>query len=113
MNQPVSPCSITTRMPAMTLVVAFWPPARRSHRPFRDEPADTQPAASAGSPGDHVSFFVLGKSWNFTQDVSGDLSLIDMGFFAEIFKLAGGEVTDARMQLVAEGSEPIPVRTRG
>ncbi|MDJ0928108.1 MAG: hypothetical protein QNJ73_10715 [Gammaproteobacteria bacterium] len=76
--------------------------------PPADEPAATaEPMASAGSPGDHVSFFVLGKSWNFTQTADGVLNLIDMGFFAEIFKLAGGEVADARMQLTAPGSEPI------
>lgn len=75
--------------------------------PAPDEPVAAAPAASAGSPGDHVSFFVIGKSSNARQSVTGELSLIDMGFFAEIFKLAGGDVSDAQMQLVAAGSEPI------
>jgi hypothetical protein len=81
--------------------------------PAPDKPVAAAPAASAGSPGDHVSFFVIGKSSNARQSVTGELSLIDMGFFAEIFKLAGGEVTDAQMQLVAEGSEPIPFDREG
>ena len=74
---------------------------------------DASSAATEGSPGDHVSFFVIGKSWTFDQNDDGKLTLNDMGYFSEIFKIAGGEVTDAWMQLQEPGSEPIPFDSEG
>lgn len=77
-------------------------------------PAATGEAdVSVGSPGDHVSFFVIGKSWNFDQDSDGQLALVDMGYFAEIFKTAGGEVSAAFTQLDAPDAEPIPFDDEG
>jgi hypothetical protein len=68
-----------------------------------------EPAAEpAGSPGDHVKFFVIGKSWHYEQDVAGEVTLVDLGYFAEIFKTVEGVASDARMQLEQPGSEPIP-----
>jgi hypothetical protein len=81
-----------------------------------DSSADAETAEAetpTASPGDHVSFFVIGKSWNFDQDSAGNLNLVDMGYFAEIFKTAGGEVSDAFMQLDAPGAEPIPFDDEG
>ncbi len=85
-----------------------------------EPPAPATPAAPtaeadtpARSPGDHVSFFVIGKSWNFDQDSGGNLNLVDLGYFAEIFKTAGGEVSEAFMQLDAPGAEPIPFDHEG
>jgi hypothetical protein len=81
--------------------------------PTAEEPPAAAAPAEAGAPGDHVSFFVIGKSWHFDQTPSGALNLIDLGYFAEIFKIAGGEVSDAFMRLDAPGSEPIPFDREG
>jgi len=65
----------------------------------------TTPAAS---PGDNVSFFVIGKTWHFQQDSSGVHGPNDVHYFAEIFSKAGGHVSDGSMRLLAPGAEPIP-----
>ena len=81
--------------------------------PVAPGPSSPPAEATVASPGDHVSFFVIGKSWNFDQDSAGKLTLVDMGYFTEIFKTAGGEVSDAFMQLDAPGAEPIPFDEEG
>ena len=95
------------------VLMLFGCAEEKSHLPPAEEPAaDTTPEIT-GSPGDHVSFFVIGKSWQFDQHGAGELNLIDLGYFAEIFKVAGGEVSDAWMQLQVEGAEPIPFDREG
>ena len=64
--------------------------------------------APAASPGDNVSFFVIGKTWHFQQDSSGVHGPNDVHYFAEIFSKAGGQVSDGSMRLLAPGAEPIP-----
>jgi len=64
--------------------------------------------ASAGLPGNNVSFFVIGKTWHFQQDSSGLHGPNDVHYFAEIFSKAGGQVSDGSMRLLAPGTEPIP-----
>lgn len=71
------------------------------------------PLSESGSITDHVTFFVLGKSWNFNQDSSRALSFIDMGYFAEIFLAPGGTVTKAYFQLQHPGAERIPFDSDG
>lgn len=68
---------------------------------------------TAAEAGNHVSFFVVGKSWNFDQDTAGALKLVDLAYFAEIFKTADGTVTDAFMQRNAPGSAPIAFDDEG
>lgn len=65
-------------------------------------------AAPVASPGDNVSFFVLGKTWHFKQDSGGLHETYDVHYFAEVFLKAGGEASDASMRLLAPGAEPIP-----
>ncbi len=67
-----------------------------------------QTQVPTASPGDHVSFFVIGKSWNFDQNADGELELVDLGYFAEIFKTPGGVASDANMRLQASAAEAIP-----
>lgn len=59
-------------------------------------------ASSAGSlqgQADYVSFLVMGKTTNHRQATSGDLSLLNYHFFAEIFPKHGeGEVTEALLR---------------
>ena len=66
-----------------------------------------------GSISEHVTFFVLGKSWHFNQDATNALSLIDMGYFAEIFLAPGGTVTEAHFQLQQPGADRIPFDSEG
>jgi len=87
-----------------TGLVAAWIAASVAACAGKAEPS----AEPAGSPGDHVKFFVIGKSWHYEQDVAGELALVDLGYFAEIFKTVDGVASDARMQLRQPGSEPIP-----
>ena len=101
-----------TYFPWLVLML-FGCAEERSHLPPADELAVDTPPAMTESPGDHVSFFVIGKSWQFDQHGAGELNLIDLGYFAEIFKVAGGEVSDAWMQLQVEGAEPIPFDREG
>jgi hypothetical protein len=92
----------------VTGLVAAWLAASAVGCAGKQEPG-TEPAAEpSGSPGDHVKFFVIGKSWHYEQDVAGELSLVDLGYFAEIFKTVDGRASDATMQLQQPGSEPIP-----
>jgi len=65
-------------------------------------------AAHASSPGDSVSFFVLGKTWHFQQDAAGVHGPNDVHYFGEIFTKAGGKVSNASMRLLAPGAQPIP-----
>jgi hypothetical protein len=77
-------------------------------------PAPEQTAVeAAASPGDHVSFFVIGKAASFDQDAAGNVTLVDVGYFGEIFKTVDGEVTDASMRLDAPGAKPIPYDDEG
>ncbi len=68
-------------------------------------PAAAQPTAS---PGDSVSFFVLGKTWHFQQEAAGLIGPNDIHYFAEIFSKAGGGMSEGSMRLLAPGAEPIP-----
>jgi hypothetical protein len=65
-------------------------------------------AAPAFSPGDNVSFFVLGKTWHFQQDATGVHGPNDVHYFSEIFTKAGGKMGNASMRLLNPGAEPIP-----
>jgi len=67
-----------------------------------------QSAVTSGSPGDNVSFFVIGKTWHFQQDAGGLHGPNDVHYFAEIFTKADGQVSDGSMRLLAPGAESIP-----
>lgn len=87
--------------------------AEDSGVPVQQDTGGAPSAQATESAGDHVSFFVIGKSWHFDQNTGGELSLIDMGYFAEIFKTVGGDVTSASMHLDAPGAEPMPFDEEG
>jgi hypothetical protein len=63
------------------------------------------------SPGDHVSFLVMGKTTNHRESSSGELKLLNYHFFAEIFPRSAGEVTDAT--LAFPGGEVRPFEDLG
>ena len=46
----------------------------------------------------HAEYVVVGKSINTRQSAEGELSLLNTVFFAEIFGVEGGEVTDGYLQ---------------
>lgn len=50
------------------------------------------------APEDHVSFLVMGKTTNHRQSASGDVTLLNYHFFAEIFVREGGRVTGASLR---------------
>lgn len=96
------------RTQILTGVAAGWIAAGVAGCAGTQETSTETAAEPAGAPGDHVRFFVVGKSWHYEQDVAGELTLVDLGYFAEIFKTVDGVASDAKMQLQQPGSEPIP-----
>jgi hypothetical protein len=60
-----------------------------------------------------ISFFVLVKSSNYSQDSLGQLTLLNYHFFSEIFVQPGGRVDSAGLAPDGAESEPIPYVDRG
>lgn len=54
--------------------------------------------AACQSPTQDISFFVLVKSSNYSQDSSGALTLLNYHFFSEIFLEDGGAISSAMLQ---------------
>ncbi len=61
----------------------------------------------------NVSFFVLVKSSNYSQDSLGQLTLLNYHFSSEIFVLPGGRIDSASLSSDGAESEPIPYVDRG
>lgn len=65
------------------------------------------------SPSQDISFFVLVKSSNFSQDSSGTLALLNYHFFSEIFVNDGGTITSATLQPEDPTARPWTFEDRG
>lgn len=53
----------------------------------------------------HADYVVIGKSINHRQAADGDLQLLNTVFFAEVFKLPGGEIRNAVLHGPGEAAE--------
>jgi hypothetical protein len=60
-----------------------------------------------------ISFFVLVKSSNYSQDSLRQLTLLNYHFFSEIFVLPGGRIDSASLSPDGAESKPIPYVDRG
>jgi hypothetical protein len=60
-----------------------------------------------------ISFFVLVKSSNYSQDVNGELALLNYHFFSEIFLQPGGSLLEASLTRAEVGSEPMRYELQG
>jgi len=60
-----------------------------------------------------ISFFVLVKSSNYSQDSLGQLTLLNYHFFSEIFVRPGGRIDSASLSTGGAESDPIPYVDRG
>ncbi|KPJ87371.1 MAG: hypothetical protein AMS18_14710 [Gemmatimonas sp. SG8_17] len=60
-----------------------------------------------------ISFFVLVKSNNYSQDSLGQLTFLNYHFFSEIFVQPGGRIDSASLALDGVEREPIPYVDRG
>ena len=56
-------------------------------------------AGSVGAQNADVTFFVIGKHANFSQDASGERQPVDYSFFSEIFLTADGDASQAVLVL--------------
>jgi hypothetical protein len=60
-----------------------------------------------------ISFFVLVKSSNYSQDINGELTLLNHHFFSEIFLRPGGSLTSASLTHAGSPGEPMEYVSRG
>ena len=60
-----------------------------------------------------VSFFVVVKSSNYSQDIEGRLELLNDHFFSEIFLRPGGSLTSASMVRADVPGDPMEYVSRG
>ncbi len=60
-----------------------------------------------------ISFFVLVKSSNYSQDSLGQLTLLNHHFFSEIFVRPGGRIESASLAPDGVDNEPVPYVDRG
>ena len=63
-------------------------------------------AAPAAAQQQDVTFLVMGKTTNHRQSVSGELSMLNYHFFAEVFVKEGGKVTDAVLTFPGGKQQP-------
>ena len=66
------------------------------------------PIAVLAGPEQHADYVVVGKSINHRQAPTGDLSLLNTVFFAEVFETGSGTVSNAVLRGPGEAADGIP-----